>query len=106
MQAGLSKKVLGELTKLDFDLSSVLQFAVIKNIPILNKLLRTRFSASSPSTKPLTHPLSDVSTLFPLKYRADGIIPVPPGVIFKSASLGLGAMGAGHLEAIAIPLVC
>ena len=95
VQAGLTKNLLGELTNPGFDLSGVLQFAIIKNIPVLNKLLRTRFSASSPSTKPLANPLSDAPASYPLKYRVDGIIPVPAGAIFETASLGLGAMGAG-----------
>lgn len=93
-QCGLSKKTLEKLTEPGFDLSGVLQFAVIKNIPVLNKVLRTKFSASSPSIKPLDKPLYDAPTKFALKYNASGMIPVPPGAILKTTSLGFGAMGA------------
>lgn len=76
-----------------FDLSGLVQFAVIKNIPVLNKILRTKISMWAPSTKPIERPLRGAPTGHELYMQLFGIIPVPAGAIFETQSLGYGITG-------------
>ncbi len=60
------------------------------DIPGVGRLPLSRFSAESPTTRPLARPLLGAPTAFPLTYRAGGVILAPPGAITDIAVPALG----------------
>ena len=86
-------KFIERLSGPGFDLSGLVQFSLIKNIPVLNRLLMTKISLSSPSTTPIEKPISTAPTNRAFDMRLFGIIPVPAGAIFETQSLGYGITG-------------
>ena len=73
-----------------FEASGVVQLAIAKNLPVLNKILRTKFSVSAPMRGRLKTPLEGAPTAYRVRYRADGMVVIPPGAIFTTAAPGWG----------------
>ena len=77
-----------------FDLSGVVQFAIVKKIPILRWALESQIChIRSPSTKKFDKPLSKAPVDFALDYKIRKLIPVPAGAIFETQGLGFGMTG-------------
>lgn len=93
LSGGGPSELLKKLSGPGFDLSGLVQFAVIKKIPVLGHILRTKIEASSPSMVRLRQPLTAAPAPYEFKYNLFGIVPVPAGAIFETKSLGYGMTG-------------
>jgi hypothetical protein len=72
------------------DISGALELAVLKKIPLLQKIFRTQFELSASTTNPLKSPLSGSLFAFPATYKFTGIVPVPAGGLFDVNAAGYG----------------
>lgn len=90
---GKPNQLIDKLSGPGFDLSGLVQFAIVKKIPVLRRILQTRISMSSPSLTRIDNPLSKAPVDFEMKYRLFGIVPIPAGAIFETQSLGYGLTG-------------
>lgn len=90
---GTPKQLIDKLSGPGIDLSGLVQFAIVKKIPILRRILQTRISMSSPSLARIDNPLSKAPVDFEMQYRLFGIVPIPAGAIFETQSLGYGLTG-------------
>jgi hypothetical protein len=80
------------------DISGALELAVLKNIPLLRNIFRTKFELSAPTTAPLRRALSGSLFTFPASYTFSGIVPVPAGGLFDVNAAGLG-VHSGRFDA-------